>query len=122
MDIQTVEQNGVRVAVVRHEGLLIQDEQSALDLIATIGYEAEADRIVLYKQTLNEDFFRLSTGLAGRVLQKFTNYRVKLAIVGDFSGYTSKPLQDFIRESNSGRDIFFVHDEETAVAKLAAAR
>lgn len=122
MQIQITEKDGARVAVVQDDGLLIQDAQSALDLIATTGYEAQANRIVLYKQALSEDFFRLGTGLAGEVLQKFVNYGVKLAVIGDFSGYASKPLQDFIRESNRGRDIFFVPDEETAVARLAAAR
>ena len=71
------------------------------------------------KAAVSEDFFRLSTGIAGEILQKFVNYRVKLAIYGDFSGYASKPLQDFIRESNEGRDIFFVATEDEAVARIA---
>ena len=33
---------------------------------------------------------------------------MKLAIIGDFSGYTSKPLRDFIYESNNGNQVFFV--------------
>ena len=49
------------------------------------------------------------------------NYRVKLAIYGDFTGYKSKPLQDFIRESNKGKDIFFAPDEASAVEMLAGA-
>ena len=36
-----------------------------------------------------------------------------------FSGYTSKPLKDFIYESNKGRDIFFVSSEEDAIEKLS---
>jgi hypothetical protein len=40
---------------------------------------------------------------------------LKLAIVGDFSGYTSRPLKDFIYESNNGRDIFFVSSEKEAM-------
>ncbi len=30
------------------------------------------------------DFFRLSTGLAGEIVQKFVNYRFRLVIMGDF--------------------------------------
>lgn len=121
MQIQIVERDGARMAVVRDEGVLLRDTQSALDLIATISYEAQANRIALFKETVSEDFFRLATGLAGEILQKFVNYGAKLAVIGDYSGYTSKPLQDFIRESNRGRDIFFVPDEQTAVTRLAAA-
>ena len=72
--------------------------------------------MVLRKEQIDEPFFRLSTGLAGEVLQKFVNYHMKLAIVGDFSGYTSKPLQDFIRESNEGRHVCFQPDEGAALA------
>ncbi|MBQ7410923.1 MAG: DUF4180 domain-containing protein [Clostridia bacterium] len=32
--------------------------------------------------------------------------------------YTSKPLKDFIYESNNGKDIFFVKDENEAINKL----
>ena len=63
--------------------------------------------------------FVLSTRIAGEILQKFINYQFKFAIVGDFSGYTSKPLKDFIYESNKGRDIFFVSSEEDAIEKLS---
>ncbi len=52
-------------------------------------------------------FFILSSGLAGDVLQKFVNYRFRIAVYCDFSKYASKPLKDFIRESNRGKDVFF---------------
>ena len=55
-------------------------------------------------------------------MQKFTNSHVKLAIYGDFSRYTSKPLRDFIYESNRGTGVFFVPTQEEAVRRLAEAR
>ncbi len=55
-------------------------------------------------------------------MQKFINYHVKVAIWGDYSRYTSKPLKDFIYESNNGRDFFFVETKEEAIRKLAGAR
>ncbi|MDO4829832.1 MAG: DUF4180 domain-containing protein, partial [Clostridia bacterium] len=42
----------------------------------------------------------------------------RIAIYGDFSRYTSKPLKDFMRESNRGRDVFFAATEEEAIAAL----
>ncbi len=38
------------------------------------------------------EFFILSSGMAGEILQKSINYQVKAAIWGDYSHYTSKPL------------------------------
>ena len=54
----------------------------------------------------------------GDILQKFINYQVKLAIVGDFSVYENQSLRDFIYESNKGKDIFFLPNEQQAVEKL----
>lgn len=64
-------------------------------------------------------FFVLSTGLAGEILQKYVNYGGRIAIYGDYSNYTSKPLKDFMYESNKGKDVFFVSDEEQAADMLA---
>ncbi len=122
MQTQLVHQEGMPIVVVTSETVLIEDASSALDLLATVRYETDCDRMVIEKSAVAEAFFKLSTGLAGEVLQKFINYRMKLAIVGDFSVYTSKPLKDFIYESNSGRDIFFVATREEALRKLASAR
>ncbi len=84
----------------------------------TAKYEAETKNIVLAKRQIAPDFFILSTGLAGEILQKFINYGGRLAIYGDFSGYTSKPLHDFMYESNQGKDVFFVSTEEEAIDRL----
>jgi hypothetical protein len=87
--------------------------------MATVQYETGCDRIILNKSAICEDFFHLSTKLAGEILQKFINYHVKIAIVGDFSVYSSKSLKDFIYESNKGKDIFFFSDKKQAIEKLS---
>ncbi|MGZ4122856.1 MAG: DUF4180 domain-containing protein [Tumebacillaceae bacterium] len=118
MKIEKVEVDGGNLAVVSGSEVVIEDVQSALDLMATVQYEAGCDRIVLNKSLLSERFFDLKTRLAGEILQKFINYRVKVAIVGDFSMYSSRSLQDFIYESNGGTDIFFLPTEQQAIEKL----
>lgn len=119
MEINTIQKNNKEIAIVKSSEILITDVQSALDLIATVRYESGCDRIVLNKSNICEDFFHLSTRLAGEILQKFINYYVKVAIVGVFSVYTSKSLKDFIYECNNGKDIFFLPDEEQAIEKLS---
>ncbi len=109
------------IAQIQSESLVITDVQSALDLMATVRYESGCERIIINKDCITEDFFKLSTRVAGEILQKFINYQVKLAIVGDFSGYTSKPLKDFIYECNNGKDIFFVDSIDAAVERLNSA-
>ncbi len=107
------------IASVTSNEIIIKDVQSAIDFIMTIRYETNCNKIVLNKEAVVDDFFILSKGLAGEVLQKFINYQTKIAIYGNYSKYTSKPLKDFIYESNNGKDIFFVEDEEEAIKILS---
>lgn len=106
------------IAVVNSNDIIIKDVQTAIDFIMTIKYETNCNKIALNKSAVVEDFFILSKGLAGEILQKFINYQIKFAIYGDYSKYTSKPLKDFIYESNNGKDIFFVENEDEAIKML----
>ena len=119
MKINKIKENNIEIAVVNSSEILITDVQSALDFMATVRYEANCDRIILNKSAICEDFFHLSTKIAGEILQKFINYHVKIAIVGDFSAYQSDSLKAFIYESNNGKDIFFLPDEKQAIEKLS---
>ncbi len=107
------------IAVIKSNEIIIKDVQSAIDFIMTVKYETGCNKIALNKDAIVEDFFILSKGLAGEILQKFVNYQTKFAIYGDYSKYTSKPLKDFIYESNNGRDIFFAKNEDEAIDMLS---
>ena len=119
MKTEIIKKNNIDVAVVSSDKLLITDVQSALDLIMTVTYETGCTNIAVNKEAIVNDFFVLSTCLAGEILQKFINYGVRLAIYGDFSKYTSKPLRDFMYESNKGNDIYFQPTVSLAVDKLS---
>lgn len=122
MNIEVINKNGIDIAVISSDEAVITDTQSALDLVMSVKYETGAERIALPKELIREEFFILSSGIAGEILQKFVNYHIKAAIYGDYSHYTSKPLKDFIYESNQGRDIFFTATKEEAIQKLARAQ
>lgn len=107
------------IAVIKNNEIIIKDVQSAIDFIMTVKYETNCNKIALNKDAIVEDFFILSKGLAGEILQKFVNYQTKFAIYGDYSKYTSKPLKDFIYESNNGKNIFFAKDEVKAIEMLS---
>lgn len=118
MQIKVIERNGVKCAAVTGPEKLITDAQSALDVLMSAKYEAGTKNVVIDKKLVAEDFFILSTGLAGEILQKYINYGGRIAIYGDYSRYTSKPLKDFIYESNKGKDVFFASSEDEAVDML----
>jgi hypothetical protein len=94
------------------EGPQIAAESDILDPIGNAGYNG-ADMLVIPVSRLSPDFFKLSTGLAGAILQKCSTYQMKVAIVGDISEYTAKsgPLRDFIYESNKHGAVRFVASE-----------
>ena len=106
------------IAVIYSEIPLITDAQSALDLTATVYCEHNVTKMVISKEAISEDFFKLSTGFAGDIVQKFVNYHFRVALVGDFSKYTSKPLRDYMFECNNGNHLYFVSNEQEAIERL----
>lgn len=122
MNLTGIEENGVLCVLVESDEPVITDTQSAIDLLMSAQYDVGSKDIVIPKQLVVEDFFVLSTGLTGEILQKYVNYGGRMAIYGDYSRYTSKPLKDFMYESNKGRDFFFVSTKNEAIAALAKNR
>lgn len=116
--LATNEQNGSVVAIVEEDGIVIASAQDALDLMATARHTLDCVKLLIPKENICREFFDLKTGVAGEILQKFANYMVKLAIVGDFSNIESKSLRDFIYECNNGSQIFFLKSEAEALEKL----
>lgn len=114
-----LESEGLKLAELRPDAS-IGSLREALDLMAEASYSGAA-QMMLQAGQLPADFFDLSSGVAGEILQKFAQYGVRLAIIGDFGQYPSKALQAFIAESNRGKQIFFVADREAAIARLSGA-
>ncbi|HEY8572093.1 DUF4180 domain-containing protein [Phenylobacterium sp.] len=114
---KAVELAGVRVLVA--EGPLASDRDAA-DLVGQALSEG-ATTVAVPVAQLAPEFLDLKTRQAGELLQKFVNYGLCVAVVGDVSqaAAQSKPLADFVRESNRGRHVWFVDDVAALEAKLA---
>jgi Domain of unknown function (DUF4180) len=108
---------GSKIAEIIAGSNLITGPDDILDLMAEARLN-DSGRMIIHDKSLNPDFFDLKTKVAGEILQKFSNYRMRLAVVGDFSGFISKRLRDFIRESNRTGTIYFVGTIEEALSKL----
>jgi len=106
------------IAEIISDEILINEVQDALDIMADCRYQG-ADSLIIHEKNLCPEFFDLKTKIAGDILQKFSNYRMRLAIVGDFSKFTSKSLRDFIYESNKGKMVGFVGSVEEALGRFA---
>ncbi len=117
MEIKHFKIKGYEVAEVLSEQLLIESSQDAFDIMANAHFQG-AERIFLYEKNITPDFFDLKTGLAGEILQKYSNYQMTLSIIGDFNKFESKSLKAFMTESNRGKQIAFVPNREAAVEKL----
>lgn len=75
--------------------------------------DAGTETVALHADHLAPAFFELSTGLAGDMLQKISNYQLRLVILGEFHAVSSRSLRDFITESNRrGRVVFAATLEE----------
>lgn len=118
MKIKAHNINDTKIAEVTSNKTIINKAEDGLDLLGNLYYQG-FDSIVISERNITADFFDLKNGVAGEILQKFSNYGVRLAIVGDFSKFKSKSLTDFIYESNKGKHINFVNSTTEALQLLS---
>ncbi len=109
--------NDIRIAEIVSDELIIKTPEDSLDLLGNLYYQ-QFDRIIIQEKNITPEFFDLKTGMAGEILQKFSTYRVRLAIVGDFTPYSGQSLRNFIYESNKNRQINFVASTSEAIQAL----
>ena len=112
--MKTVQTPDGPIVVLEDDNLQIRDAQTFLEIM----YSAGGDTLVIRKENLDPSFFDLKSRLAGEILQKVSNYRVRLIIIGDFSGISSKSLHDFISESNRSGRVVFADTLDHAIALL----
>lgn len=103
MDYVEHKRRGISVVEVVADGVIVASAQDLLDIISDFSVK----KIILRKENLSDAFFDLRTGFAGEILQKASNYRISIGIVGDFSKVDSRSLRDFIYESNETKQIVF---------------
>ena len=103
------ELHGVRVLECVPDGSKLQTYRDAVELIGKT-FENHATLIVIPVECLNDEFFQLKTRIAGELIQKFVQYRRRLVIVGDISGFLaeSSALRAFVNESNRGKEVWFL--------------
>ncbi|MEU3252261.1 DUF4180 domain-containing protein [Streptomyces sp. NPDC006997] len=109
----------VPVLMCAADGPAIVSERDAVDLIGDAGYLG-ARWVVVPARRFGDDFFHLRTRVAGDIVQKFAQYGVGLVVLGDISRQVgaSSALADFVRESNGGRQLWFLADRERLAERL----
>lgn len=111
--------SGRKVVIGDDSGPLLASEKDVNDWISA-AWDAEANLVVVPASRLSEEFFLLSTRIAGAVIQKFVNYRAQLVIIGDISRWvaSSNALRDFVYEANKGREVWFLPDLDALAERL----
>lgn len=118
MHVETHQIKGLKIAEVRCDGLILKSTEDGLDLLGDLYYQG-FDKVMLHSRNITPAFFDLKNGMAGEILQKFSNYRIPLAIIGDFSSYSSPSVKGFIRESNAMGHVHFVPSRAVALDLLS---
>jgi len=102
------------------DGGLIKSEQDALDWLALCG-EHGTDRLMIHASNLPDEFYDLSSGLAGAILLKFVMYRIKLAAVLTPDLVNRGKFREMALETNRGQDFRIFYDRAQAEAWLGSA-
>ncbi len=114
------ELEGIRVLLLAAEGPKLRTARDATDVLSE-AFAQSASWIAIPISRLDDDFFRLRTGVAGELVSKLVGYAMKTAFLGDISQYlaNSESFRDFVREANRGRDFWFLAHLEEFSRRLA---
>lgn len=113
MDIQIKD----KVAVVTPTHM-VMDGQSALDLIHAVRYQTGCHAMVLRREALNPDMFRLSSGVAEKLIKPFVDEHMRLVVVGDFYDCYQTNMGTFLFGCNRSKKVGFWDTEEEGIAWL----
>lgn len=110
------------VVVCSDAGPALDGEGDALDLIGVVRAHATGEPcwVAIPVSRLGSEFFPLETGVAGAILQKLVTYGIRVVLVGELpvDALARTSVQDFVRESNRGRSIWFLPDVEAVLARV----
>lgn len=115
--------HGIRTLMCAPDGPPVGSDSDALELVGQ-ALQHNASLVVVPAGRLDDGFFVLSTGIAGQIMQKFVNYHLRLAIVGDLTRHlaVSSALRSLVYESNRGHHVWFVADHSQLDERLQRAQ
>ena len=119
MNIEIIEKNGVKIAHITDNAVVLKDLWSALDIVIAVRGKAGVKNFTIAKELIAPELFDRATGFAEKIQSKLLKFGMRCAIYGDFAEYTNKALIDFINESNNGDTLFFVPSKEIAFERLS---
>lgn len=97
----------------------ISSEQDVLDVIS-VCFETGINSIIMDGEILSDEFYDLSTKLLGIALQKFINYRVRIAFIIDEEKALSDRFKELVSELNKAANFRVCYTVENAEKWLLA--
>ena len=91
MRIEEHKTKETHIAEMISDNIIIQKNENGFDLLRNSYYQG-FDNVIIHEKNIPSDVFDVKNGMAGEILQKFSNYRVRLAIIRDFSKYKRKSI------------------------------
>ncbi len=115
MNYQLIQKNSIAYLECLPGAVCLGSEREALDLVAAC-MENGTNRLLLHASNLADDFYHLRTGLAGQILQKFSQYRIQSAAVLTPELVNQGRFREMVLEANRGQQfrVFYQRDEAEA--------
>ncbi|MCW3117520.1 MAG: hypothetical protein JWM28_1602 [Chitinophagaceae bacterium] len=117
MTIITYISQQIKIAEVISDDIVIQASKGSLDSLGNI-YQ-DFNKIIIHDRNITPEFFNLKNEIVAEMLQRFSHYRVRLAIIGDFKKFPGKSTAEFIYESNKRKVVNFVSPQPEAIKPLS---
>lgn len=109
-------QNNAYIELKPSDGWQLTD-RNITDLIA-VCMENQVSQLLIHGEVLTEDFFKLSTGVAGEIIQKLVNYHIKTAAIIPYELKNKGRFREMALEANKSSHFRFFNNRKAAEAWL----
>ena len=106
-----------RVVIASQANIQIRSIQDVPDVIGAV---FGADGLLLSELELSSEFFDLSTGIAGELFQKCTNYQIRVGLVLEHPEAHGERFSELVFEHRNHKLIRFFDAVESAMAWLSS--
>lgn len=90
------------------------DKEGDLNDLLSLCYTHACNLLLMDEHNLSDDFFNLKTGIAGLAMQKFANYKVKVAVILPPGADHNERFRELMYEMNQSNLIRFYFDRDEA--------
>ena len=120
MNIAIIHHGSAKIAEIEGQDKEIKSTEDITALMDQ-AVSQQADKLLARRKLIDESFFDLKSGFAGKLTDRLKEKKLKLAVVGEFNFIENIALKAYIKDKKLGDMVMISRNREEALDWLSRA-